>query len=138
MSSLISFTESESEVAQSCPTLCDSMDCRLPDFFVHGILQARVLEWVVISFSRGSSLPSNQTGVSCIESEVMKLLSRVRLFAIPWTVVYQASLSTGFSRQGYWSGLSFPSPGNLPSPETELRSPSLQVDSVLSDPPGKP
>ena len=47
--------ESESEVAQSGPTLCDPMDCSLPGFSVHGIFQARVLEWVAISFSRGSS-----------------------------------------------------------------------------------
>ena len=49
--------ESESEVAQSCLTLCDPMDCSLPGSFLHGILQARVLEWVAISFSRGSSQP---------------------------------------------------------------------------------
>ena len=47
--------ESESEVTQSCPTLCDPMDCSLPGTSVHGILQARVLKWVAISFSRGSS-----------------------------------------------------------------------------------
>ena len=47
--------ESESEVAQSCPTLCYPVDCSLPAFSVHGILQARILEWVTISFSRGSS-----------------------------------------------------------------------------------
>ena len=47
--------ESESEVTQSCPTLCDPMDCSLPGSSLHGILQARVLEWVAISFSRGSS-----------------------------------------------------------------------------------
>ena len=49
--------ESESEVAQSCPTVCDPMDCSLPGSSLHGILQARVLEWVAISFSRGSSQP---------------------------------------------------------------------------------
>ena len=49
--------ESESEIAQSCPTLCSPMDCSLPGFSVHGIFQARVLEWVAISFSRGSSWP---------------------------------------------------------------------------------
>ena len=54
------------EVAQSCPTLCDPMDCSLPDSSLHRILQARVLEWVAISFSRGSSQPRNQTRVSCI------------------------------------------------------------------------
>ena len=49
--------ESESEVTQSCPTLCDPMDCTLPGYSVHGILQARILEWVAISFSRGFSRP---------------------------------------------------------------------------------
>ena len=53
-------------VAQSCPTLCDPMDCSPPGSSVHGILQARILEWVAISFSRGSSLPRDQTRVSCI------------------------------------------------------------------------
>ena len=57
---------SESEVAQSCPTLCDPMDCSLPGSSVHGILQARILEWVAISFSRGSSWPRDRTQVSCI------------------------------------------------------------------------
>ena len=70
----VSFNERESEVAQSCPTLCDPMDCSPPDFSVHGIFQARVLEWVAISFSRGSSQPRNQTRVSraagrCFTSE---------------------------------------------------------------------
>ena len=56
---------SSSEVTQSCPTLCDPMDCSLPGSSVHGIFQARVLEWVAISFSRGSSQPRDQTQVSC-------------------------------------------------------------------------
>ena len=60
----LSEAESESEVAQSYPTLCDPMDCSLPGFSVHGIFQARVLEWVAISFSRGSSRPRDQTQVS--------------------------------------------------------------------------
>ena len=55
-----------SEVAQLCPTLCDPMDCSLPGTSVHGIFQARILEWVAISFSRGSSQPMDQTQVSCI------------------------------------------------------------------------
>ena len=54
------------KVVQSCPTLCDPMDCSLPGFSVHGIFQARILEWVAISFSRGSSLPRDQTWVSSI------------------------------------------------------------------------
>ena len=58
--------ESESEVAQSCLTLCDPMDCSLSGSSIHGIFQARVLEWISISFSRGSSQPRNRTRVSCI------------------------------------------------------------------------
>ena len=70
--------ESESEVAQSCPTLCDPLDCSLP-----------------------------------------------------------GSLSMGFSRQEYWSGLPFPSPGDLPNPGIEPRSPALEADTLTSEPPGK-
>ena len=55
-----------SEVAQSCPTLCNPVDCSPPGSSVHGILQARILEWVAISFSRGSSRPRDWTQVSCI------------------------------------------------------------------------
>ena len=57
---------SESEVAQLCLTLCNPGDCSPPGFSVHGILQARILEWIAISFSRGSSQPRDQTRVSCI------------------------------------------------------------------------
>ena len=67
----------------------------------------------------------------------MKLLSRVRLFATPWTVAHQAPPSMGFSRQEYWSGLPFPSPGDLPNPGIEPRSPTLQADALISEPPGK-
>jgi len=55
----------------------------------------------------------------------VKLLSRVRLFPTPWTVAYQVPLSIGFSRKEYWSGLPFPSPGNLPDPGIELTSPAM-------------
>ena len=58
--------ESESEAAQSCPTLCNPMDCSLPGSSVHGIFQAIILEWIAISFSRGSSQPRAQTWVSRI------------------------------------------------------------------------
>ena len=68
----------------------------------------------------------------------MKSFSRVRLFVTPWTVAYQAPPSMGFSRQEYWGGLPFPSPGDLPDPGIEPRSPTLQADSLLSEPPGKP
>ena len=60
------------------------------------------------------------------------------LFATTWTVAHQAPLSIAFPRQKYWSGLPFPSPGNLPSPGTEPRCPALQADSLWSEPPGKP
>ena len=68
----------------------------------------------------------------------MKSLSRDRLFATPWTVAYQAPQSTEFSRQEYWSGLPFPSPGDLPIPGIEPGSPTLQADALPSEPPGKP
>ena len=63
----------------------------------------------------------------------VKLLSRVRLFATPWTVAYQAPPSMGFSRQECWSGVPFPSPGDLPNPEIEPGSPALQVDALPSE-----
>ena len=68
----------------------------------------------------------------------MKALSRVQLFAIPWTVAYQAAPYMGFSRQEYWSGLPFPFPGNLPNPRIKPGSLTLQADALLSEPPGKP
>ena len=67
----------------------------------------------------------------------VKSLSRVRLFATPSTVAHQAPLSMGFSRQEYWSGLLFPSPGDLPDPGIEPGSPTLQADALTSEPPGK-
>ena len=66
------------------------------------------------------------------------MLSLVLLFAILWTAVHQALLSMGFSRQTYWSGLLFPSPGDLPNPAIEPGSPALQTDSLPPEPPGKP
>ena len=68
----------------------------------------------------------------------VKSLSRVRLFATPWTIAHQTPLSMGFSRQEYWSGLPFPSPGDLPNPGIEPGSPALQADALSSEPPGKP
>ena len=67
---------------------------------------------------------------------VVKSLSRVRLFVTPWTVAYQAPPAVGFSRQEYWSGLPFPSPGDLPNPGIESRSPALEADALTSEPPG--
>ena len=64
------------------------------------------------------------------------MLSPVQVFETPWTVAYQASPSMGFSRQEYWSGLPFPSPGDLPDPGIEPGSPTLQADTLPSEPPG--
>ena len=68
----------------------------------------------------------------------VKSLSRVWLFETPWTIAYQAPPSMGFSKQEYWSGLPLPSPGDLPHPGIEPRSPALQTDALPSEPPGKP
>ena len=68
----------------------------------------------------------------------VKSLSCVQLFATPWTVTHQAPPSMEFSRRGYWSGLPFPSPGDLPDPGIKPRSPALQVDTLPSEPPGNP
>ena len=65
-------------------------------------------------------------------------VSPAQLFATPWDVASQASLSMEFSRPEYWSGLPFPPPGDLPHPGTEPRSPALQADSLLCEPPGSP
>ena len=67
----------------------------------------------------------------------VKSLSRVRLFVTPWTIAYQAPPSLGFSRLEYWSGLPFPSPGDLPNPGIEPGSPTFQADALTSEPPGK-
>ena len=68
----------------------------------------------------------------------VKLLSCVPLLATPWTVTYEASPSMGFSRQEYWSGLPFPSPGDLPDPGIKPGSPALEADALTFEPPGKP
>ena len=70
--------------------------------------------------------------LDCFKVKV-KSLSCVRLFATPWTVAHQAPPSMGFSRQEYWSGFPFPSPGHLPNPGIEPRSPALQVDALTSE-----
>ena len=65
----------------------------------------------------------------------MKLLSRVRPFETPWTIAHQASPSMGSSRQEYWSGLPFPSPGDLADPGIKPNSPALEADALTSEPP---
>ena len=76
--------------------------------------------------------------ISILVKVKVKSLSRVRLFATPWTVIYQAPWSMGFSRQEYWSGLPFPSPGDLPNPGSEPGSPALQADSLSLSHQGSP
>ena len=88
---------------QSCPTLCNPIDRSPPGSPVPGILQARTLEWVAISFSNAWKWKVK-----------VKSLSLVRLLATPWTAAYQAPQSMGFSRQGYWSGVPMPSPSFCP------------------------
>ena len=90
--------KSESEVAQSCPTLCDPRDGSPPGSPVLGILQARTLEWVAISFSNAWKWKGK-----------VKSFSRFWLLATPWTAAYQAPPSMGFSRQDYRSGMPLPS-----------------------------
>ena len=103
---------------QSCPTLCDPIDGSPPGFPVPGILQARTLEWVAISFTNAWKWKVKG-----------KLLSRVRLLATPWTAAYQAPQPMGFSRQEYWSGVPSPSlslsigPLYFPLPSSGMLSP---------------
>ena len=123
-------SEVKVKITQSCPALCDPMD-----YTVHGLLQARILEWVAFPFSRGSSQPRDQTQVShivgkfftswatretsvfmgnymhlCMHACMLSCFSRVLLCATPQTAAHQAPPSLGFSRQEHWNGLPFPSP----------------------------
>ena len=86
-------------VTQACPTLWDPIDCSPLGSSVHGLLQTRILEWVAISFSNAWKWKVK-----------VKPLSRVGLLATPWTAVYQAPPSMGFSKQEYRSGVPLPSP----------------------------
>ena len=88
---------------QSCPTLCDPTEGSPSGSSVHGILWAKTLEWVAISFSNAWKWKLK-----------VKSLSRVRLLAIPWTTAHQAPPSMGFSRQEQWSGVPLPSPHLVP------------------------
>ena len=92
-------TATAAKSLQSCPTLCDPIDGSPPGSPVPGILKARTLEWVAMSFSNAGKWKVK-----------VKSLSRVRHFVTPWTTAHQAPLSMGFSRQEYWSGWPLPSP----------------------------
>ena len=146
---------------QLCLTLCNPIDCSPPGSSVPGILQARTLEWVAISFSNAcmhakslqscltlcdpmDSSPPGSPVPGILQARILEwaaislsdLIAKSRLTL--WIMALQASLSKGFSRQEYWSGLPFPSPGNLPNPGIQLGSPALQGDALTSEPPGKP
>ena len=128
------------QVTQSCPTLCSPTKCSPPGSSVHGIFQARILEWGAISCFRGLSWSSGQTWVSCIgrwilyhcttweapnASQVLIMsvcsgASHVWLFVTPWTVTCQAPLSMEFFRQEFWSRFPFPSAYNSYSINMEL------------------
>ena len=95
---------------QSCPTLCDPIDGSPPGYPIPGILQARILEWVAISFSNAWKW-----------NVKVKSLSRVQLLVAPWTAAYQAPPSMGFSRQEYWSGVPLPSLLHLPIGHQTMR-----------------
>ena len=146
---------------QSCLPLCDPMDCHLPGSSVRGILQARILEWFAIPFSRGSSQPKDGIWVSCIGRRILchcatreslciyACVCVCVLVAQPHPtlcssidyIAWQAPLSMGFSRLEYWSGLPFPSPGDLPDPGSKLASPvspALAGRYFTIEPPGKP
>ena len=110
------YTTTTTKSLQLCLTLCNPIDGSPPGSAVAGILKARTLEWVAISFSNAWNWKVK-----------VKSLSHVQLFKTLWTVAHQAPLSMGFSRQENWSGLPYPSPGDLPNPRIEppLLSPAL-------------
>ena len=91
------FAAAAAKSLQSCLTLCNPMDCSLPGSPVPGILQARTLEWVAISFSNAWKWKVKVKSHSC-----------VLLLATPWTAAYQVPPSMGFSGQPYWSGVPLP------------------------------
>ena len=91
-------TAAAAKSLQLCPTLCNTIDGSPPGSPVPGILQARTLEWVAISFSNAWKWKVK-----------VKSLHHIRLLVTPWTAAHQAPLSMGFFRQGYWSGVPLPS-----------------------------
>ena len=90
------------------------------------------------SSPKSSTWPMHEARKSKFHVVVVRSLSHVQLFVTPWTVARQAPLSRGISKQEYWSGLPFSSPGDLPDPGTEPRSPALQADSLPTKLGGKP
>ena len=144
-------------VIQSCPTLCDPRDYSPPSFSVHGILQARILEWDAIPFSSGSSQSRDGTQVTCIASRLFTIwTTREDQFILrpqerknecevaqscptPYDpmdyIAFQVPPSMGFLRQKYWNGLPFLLLGDLPDFGIK---PGLQAEFLTSELPGKP
>ena len=109
---------------QSCPTLCDPIDGSPTGSLIPGILQARTLEWVSISFYKREAFYI-QLNLNFLHVYLLSHFSYVQLSATLWTVACQAPLSMRFSRQEYWNGLPCPPPGNLPNTGIEPASPAL-------------
>ena len=97
-------TAAAAKLLESCPTLCDPIDGSPPGSPVPGILQARILEWVTVSFSNAWKWKVKGKSLSCVWRS-----------ATPWTAAFQAPPSMGFSRQEYWSGVPLPSLSNITS-----------------------
>ena len=135
-------------LTQLCLSLHDPMDCGLPGSSVHGIFQARILEWAAIPFSRDLPSPGNEPRSPALKADPLpsepprkpskkwKFLSCVRLFETPCTVRHQAPLSMEFPREEHWSGWPFSSPGDLLDPGIKPGFPALQADSLPPEPPG--
>ena len=127
----------------ACTALVVVTQLDLDNTFKHSLTELRYTFYLtngtdfLLTVGTSTSL-SNYFNKLDLEIGEVKSLSRVRLSATLWTVAYQAPPSMGFSRQEYWSGLPFPSPGNLPNPGIEPRSPALEADALTSEPPGKP
>ena len=125
------YAAAAAKLLHSCPTLCDPIDGSPPGFSFPGILQARILEWVAISFSirHHTELMHNKFLVCLMkESEVSQLcpsLCDAMDCSLPGFSVH------AFSRQEYWSGLPLPFPGDLPDPGIKLGSPALKADDCL-------
>ena len=124
----------ECMLAQSCPTFCNLMDCMLPGFSIHGILQGRILEWVAMSFSRGSSRPRGWTCISCIAERFFTKVSLVLVAQSCLTLwdpmdCIPTRLLCPWDSPGkeYWSGLPCPPPGHLPDPGIEPASPTSPI-----------